>query len=129
MTLWGTALLVAAGSAFGGMARHAVSTVVARVTGEFPWGTLVVNTTGSFLIGILSAWGFHAQWFAAQPQVWLLAGVGFLGSYTTVSSFSLQTLELLHARRYAHAVGNVLLSLGLCLAAVTAGAALMGAWS
>ncbi|MDF2095209.1 fluoride efflux transporter CrcB [Aquibaculum arenosum] len=129
MSLWGAALLVAAGSACGGLARHAVSSLVGRLAAGFPWGTLAVNVSGSFLIGILAVWGVQAQWFAAQPQVWLLAGVGFLGSYTTVSSFSLQTLELLQARRYAQAAGNLLLSLGLCLAAVSAGAALMGAGS
>jgi len=108
---------VAVGSALGGVARFFVSGVVARAVGEtFPWGTMVVNATGSVAIGVLAA--------LAEPHVlpsgagtWSLAVTGFLGSYTTVSSFSLQTLALAREGQWGRAGGNVVLSLLLCLPA------------
>ena len=113
--------LVAAGSAVGGMARFFVSGAVARAVGEiFPWGTMVVNVTGAFSVGFLAMLArSHAPF--ADPELWLLAVTGFLGSYTTVSSFSLQTLAFLRAGDRRRAVVNVVLSLGLCLSAVAAG--------
>lgn len=113
--------LVAAGSAFGGMARYFVSGLVARLIGEtFPWGTLVVNVTGAFSIGIL-AWLSGNGHFANLPEAWPVAVTGFLGSYTTVSSFSLQTLALARDGEWMRAGGNVFLSLVLCLAAAGGG--------
>lgn len=113
--------LVAAGSAFGGMARFFVSGLVARAIGEtFPWGTLVVNVTGAFSIGVLAWLADHGH-LAHWPQAWPLAVTGFLGSYTTVSSFSLQTLALARDGEGRRAVANIALSLSLCLAAVTLG--------
>ena len=120
-------LWVALGSAVGGVARFLVSGLVARAIGEtFPWGTMTVNMTGAFAIGLL--------WVAAQslalfdrPEVWPLAVTGFLGSYTTVSSFSLQTLALVRDGQIGRASVNVLLTVGLCLAAVAIGA-LVAPW-
>ena len=113
--------LVAAGSALGGMARFFVSGLVARAIGEtFPWGTLVVNVTGAFTIGTL-AWLADNDQLASWPQAWPLAVTGFLGSYTTVSSFSLQTLALARDGEWRRAVTNIVLSIALCLAAVTLG--------
>lgn len=113
--------LVAVGSAFGGVVRFVVSGLVARAVGEtFPWGTLVVNVTGSFSIGVL-AQIHEIILFSTLPELWPLAVVGFLGSYTTVSSFSLQTLALARDRQWPKAATNVVLSLGLCLAAVALG--------
>jgi fluoride exporter len=114
-------LLVALGSALGGLARHFVSGLVGRRIGEtFPWGTLVVNVSGAFAIGILAAAATREVIFQA-PEPWLFAVVGLLGSYTTVSSFSLQTLALLRDGQRLRAAANVALSLGLCLAAVALG--------
>jgi CrcB protein len=113
------------GSVLGGIARYVVSAIVARHFGEtFPWGTLLINVTGAFLIGILGARATHDVSLLAQPAPWLFAVTGFLGCYTTVSSFSLQTLILAHDGRLRGALGNVVFSVGLCLAAVTAGFAL-----
>lgn len=110
---------VSVGGALGGIARYWLSTVVARRFGAaFPWGTLVVNVSGALLIGVIAAVlqdRAHAVWFWAV--------YGFLGSYTTVSSFSLQTLELLHTGAPGRALGNVVLSLVCCL-----GAAACGLW-
>ena len=115
-------ICLVAGSAIGGLARYVVSGLVARRFGEaFPWGTLLINVTGAFLIGILGARGTHDASMLAQPAPWLFAVTGFLGCYTTVSSFSLQTLILAHDGRLRGAIGNTVFSVGLCLAAVTAG--------
>jgi fluoride exporter len=123
-------VLVALGSALGGLARYFVSGFVGRRIGEtFPWGTLAVNVSGAFAIGVLAAAAGREVIFDA-PEPWLFAVVGLLGSYTTVSSFSLQTLALLRDGQRLHAAANVALSLGLCLAAVAlgfaAGAAALG---
>jgi fluoride exporter len=112
---------VALGSALGGTARFFLSGFVGRRIGEtFPWGTMVVNVTGAFAIGVIAA---AASGHAAfqLPASWQFVVVGILGSYTTVSSFSHQTLALARDGEFLRASGNVLLSLALCLAAVTLG--------
>lgn len=119
LTLIGLAW-VALGSALGGTARFFVSGLIGRRVGEtFPWGTMVVNVTGAFAIGIFAAAAIRHVSFH-MPDSWQFAVVGILGSYTTVSSFSLQTLALARDGEYARAGGNVLLSLvvGLCAVAL-----------
>ena len=120
MSLTATGLLaVAAGGALGGMARAAVSGAVARGLGErFPWGTLTVNLTGSFLIGLLAG---AMSGGAEAATLWALLATGLLGSYTTVSSFSLQTLALMQAGDWPRAGANVAVSLGGCIGAAAAG--------
>jgi CrcB protein len=117
---WLAALIwVAIGSAFGGAARYFVSGLVGRAIGEtFPWGTMAVNVSGAFVIGTVAA---AAQGMLASDPAWQFAVVGFLGSYTTVSSFSLQTLALARDGETLRAGANVALSLLLCLSAVTLG--------
>ncbi len=118
----GGLICLVAGSVLGGIARYFVSGVVARRFGEtFPWGTLLINVTGAFLIGIFGARATHDVSLLAQPEPWLVAVTGFLGCYTTVSSFSLQTLILAHDGKLRGALANVAFSVGLCLAAVSAG--------
>jgi CrcB protein len=112
---------VALGSVFGGIARFWLSGFVARRVGEtFPWGTMVINVSGAFVIGVLAA-SAADQGVFAEVRPWQFAVTGFLGCYTTVSSFSLQTLALARDGEMARASGNLLLSLILCLAAVAAG--------
>lgn len=116
-------LIVAAAGVLGGIARFWVSGLVARRIGErFPWGTLAVNTTGAAGIGMLAAllpaFGAGGDGVLA---LWLALAVGVLGSYTTVSSFSLQTLALIRESALLRALLNIVGSLGLCLAATTAG--------
>jgi CrcB protein len=114
-------LWVAIGSLFGGTSRYFVSGFAARRFGEiFPWGTVIVNVSGAFAIGVIAAAG-NAQFLFHVQALWQLAVVGFLGSYTTVSSFSLQTLNLLRDGETFLAGTNVLLSLALCLFAVATG--------
>ena len=120
-------LSVALGSVLGGMARYFISGFVARWVGEtFPWGTLIVNVSGAFAIGIFGALAQDDNSVFASPDPWLFAVTGFLGCYTTVSSFSLQTLTLARESERGRAAGYVALSVGLCLGAVAAGFALGG---
>ncbi len=111
--------LVALGGALGSMARFWVSGVVARRHGDaFPLGTLVVNVTGAAAIGAISALLMEPGTLSVERiTLWSGLVIGILGSYTTVSSFSLQTLALARSGEGRRAAGNVILSLGLCLAA------------
>jgi CrcB protein len=115
-------LWVALGSVFGGMVRFLISGAVARRVGEtFPWGTIIVNVSGALAIGVLGGLASTGQGIFATPNPWLFAVTGFLGCYTTVSSFSLQTLSLARNGEMKRAAGNALLSVLLCLAAVALG--------
>jgi fluoride exporter len=117
-------LLVAFGGAVGSVARYWISGLVASRLGKlFPWNTLVVNVTGSFIIGVIAVLAgsegrLHPQARAVAIQ---LIMIGLCGGYTTFSSFSLQTLNLLHEGQWFYAVGNVLLSVLLCMTGVWLG--------
>ena len=118
-------LYVALGGAFGSVARFWLSGMVARHFGEtFPWGTLIVNVTGSFIIGFFAALTSpDGRWFVGPGfRNFFMAGV--LGGYTTFSSFSLQTLSLAENGEYGRATGNALASMTGCLLAVWLGHAL-----
>ncbi len=122
MKLLITYFWIANGSALGGIARFWCSGVAARMVGEtFPWGTLIVNVVGSFIIGFAAtSMGPDGRMFVGTtPRQFVM--VGFCGGYTTFSSFSLQTLNLLNDGEWFYAVGNIGLSVGLCLIAVWAG--------
>ena len=113
---------IAVGSALGGIARFFVSGVTAQLIGEtFPWGTLIVNVTGSFIIG------FFATLTGPDGRVFVgttgrqFVMIGICGGYTTFSSFSLQTLNLMNDGEWFYVGGNVVGSVVLCLAAVWAG--------
>ena len=106
----------------GGVARYACSRAVALRFGEtFPWGTLLVNVTGSFVIGIIAALVGPDSRYVVSPNMRSFLMVGICGGYTTFSSFSLQTLELIRNRDFGEALGNVLLSVAACMAAVALG--------
>ena len=117
-------LWVALGGALGSVSRFWLNGLVAvRVGATFPWGTLAVNVSGSFIIGILGALTIsegrmdpQARQFATQFLM-----IGVCGGYTTFSSFSLQTLKLMQEREWLYAGGNILLSVVLCLVAVWLG--------
>jgi len=107
-------LLVALGSALGGVLRFWLAELVGGKLGAVHLGTVFVNVTGSFVIGFIAALG-------PMPFTRQLFMIGVLGGYTTFSSFSLQTLELAHEGRWATAGANVVLSVVLSLAAVWLG--------
>ena len=126
-----TFLAVLVGSALGGMARFWLAAAVARRLGErFPWGTLAVNASGALAIGVFAAVllpaadGTVVAAGSSSPGgllAWHLAGLGFLGSYTTVSTFALQSLLLGTEGRWCAAVAYVLVSSLACLLAVALG--------
>ena len=116
---------IAIGSALGGIARYWCSGVAARLIGEtFPWGTLIVNVVGSFIIGIFAILTGPEGRFMVPSVARQFVMIGLLGGYTTFSSFSLQTLNLATDREYLYAGLNVLFSVALCLLAVWLGSIL-----
>jgi CrcB protein len=115
-------LWIGLGSALGGMARHWCSTFFAgRFSDTFPWGTVFVNVTGSFVIGFVSSLAAPEGRFDIPPTARLFLTVGLCGGYTTFSAFSQQTLVLLRNGETAAAGLNIGLSLVLCLVAVWLG--------
>ncbi len=116
---------IAIGSALGGMARYWFSGVAARLWGEtFPWGTLLINVLGSFVIGFFGTLtGPDGRIFVGSTARQFVM-VGICGGYTTFSSFSLQTLNLLNDGEWLSAGWYVGASVALCLIAVWAGFAL-----
>ena len=113
-------VLVAMGGFAGATARYGVELALPTV---FPWGTLAVNVVGSFVLGILF---YEAQLLGRlSPKMRLLAGTGFLSSFTTYSTFAVETVSL--SPRVA--VLNVAANYGLGLLAVVAGRALVWRWA
>lgn len=115
-------LLIALGSAIGGVARYWCSGLVAQRVGEvFPWGTFAVNVIGCFLIGIMGAMSEpDGRWYV-DPGARQFLMIGVLGGFTTFSSFSLQTLNLLRDGEWLYAAANVAASVAACLLAVWLG--------
>ena len=114
--------LIAAGGALGSIARFFLSGVVANQFGAtFPWGTIIVNVTGSFVIGFYATLtGPEGRWFVSgNSRQFFMTGI--CGGYTTFSSFSLQTLNLADDGEWFRAGANVMLSVISCLVAVWLG--------
>ncbi len=118
---------VALGGALGTTARYWLSGVVARSFGEtFPWGTLIINVTGSFVIGFFGALtGPDGRLFVGSTARQFVM-IGMCGGYTTFSSFSLQTLNLMNDGEWFRAGANIGMSVVLCMIAVWAGVILAG---
>lgn len=117
-----TYLWIALGSALGGMARYGCSGFVAVRFGEtFPWGTVVVNVAGSFVIGLVATLTAPDGRLLVPSEARQFVMIGVLGGFTTFSSFSLQTLALVQDSEWLYAGTNVVLSVALCLVAVWLG--------
>jgi protein CrcB len=117
-----TYLWIGLGGALGSISRAWLSVAVARITGpQFPWGTILINITGSFIIGFFGTLTVTNGRFSVPPDARAFVMIGICGGLTTFSSFSLQTLELSRDGRVVQALGNVALSVVLCLLAVAAG--------
>ena len=120
--LFKTYLCIGLGGAFGSMARFWLSLLVdGRVPSKFPWGTFLVNIIGSFAIGALAAVADQPGRFSLSPAMKQLLMVGICGGFTTFSSFSIRTLELLRGGQPLYAAANVVGSVLLCLLAVWGG--------
>lgn len=118
-----TLLFIALGGAFGAVMRYGASLGVYAVLGRgFPWGTLFVNVTGSLLMGLLSI--LMLERYNIGPEWRAAVLVGVLGSFTTFSTFSIETLNLLEQGDMLRAAGNILFSVTVCLVAVWFGVAL-----
>jgi CrcB protein len=115
-------LWIALGSALGGAMRHWLSGAVAAVLGDgFPWGTLAVNVSGSFVIGCVAGATEASGGRFLSPDARLFLTAGLCGGYTTFSGFSLQTLELARGGDMLGAGLNIALSTALCIAAAWLG--------
>ncbi len=116
-----TILFIAAGGAVGAVMRFLTQATVYELVGRtFPYGTLTVNVVGSFLMGLLSI--FLVEKFNLGAEWHLAILVGVLGSFTTFSTFSIETLVLFEQGDMLKAMTNILLSVVLCVGAVWAGA-------
>ena len=117
MSVW-----VAAGSAIGGVFRYWCSGFIAERIGEtFPWGTLFVNVLGSLLIGLFATVTAPDGRVFVGPGVRMFFMMGVFGGFTTFSSFSLQTLNLIQDGEWLFAAGNIVGSVVLCLIGVWIG--------
>jgi CrcB protein len=103
-------LLIALGGAAGTLARYGTSSGLIRVTERygFPFGTLAVNLIGCFVIGYLN--GLFYERLNIRPEYRLMLVVGFLGGYTTFSSFAWESASLLRDKQYGPALANLLVS-------------------
>lgn len=117
-----TGLAVMAGGALGSLLRYMASLAIAeRWGGTFPWGTLAVNVAGSFGIGMFAGLTAVEGLLLVPPTVRVFVMVGIFGGFTTFSSFSLQTLNLVQDGEWLGAGGNIIFSVVLCLVAVWLG--------
>ncbi|MGM0575597.1 MAG: fluoride efflux transporter CrcB [Myxococcota bacterium] len=120
-------LLIAAGGALGALGRFGAGWVVQRLLGYgFPWGTFAVNVVGCLLLGLVLELAHHGSPVSREAQVFL--AVGFLGAFTTFSTFGYETVRLLEDGRAAVALANAGGSVVVGLLACWAGIALARTW-
>jgi fluoride exporter len=116
---------VAVGSALGGVSRFWISNIVTRrweAAQKFPWDIIIINISGSFVIGILAALTMSTgRLNTSRSFVLQFFMVGICGGYTTFSSFSLHTLRLARDGEWLWAGGNIIISVVACLIAVWLG--------
>lgn len=113
-------ILVGLGGFVGANARYLISTFAAKhLDPALPWGTLIVNVTGSFAIGFFLVW--TTERILADPGYRLLVAVGFCGAYTTFSSYAFETVRLMEQGHYLSAAGNFLTNNLLAILGVLAG--------
>ncbi len=121
----GTVGWVALGGAFGAVARFLISLWAIRRFGDaFPYGTLIVNVVGSFVLGVVA--GLVARQAGVPDALRALLAVGFLGAFTTFSTFAVDTLTLATRSSFSGAVTNVMVNNGLALLAAFAGLRVAG---
>ncbi len=118
-----TYLWIALGAVLGASARYFLSGYIARnFSATFPYGTLVINITGSMLLGFFLIW--TDERVLVDPRWRLFMAVGFCGSYTTFSSYAFESVAFMEQGQWLAMGGNVVANNLLCLGSVIAGAAL-----
>jgi len=116
-------LWISVGAIVGANLRYFVAQQVAKwIPSGFPWGTLAINITGSFILGFFLVW--TTERVIADPRWRLMIAVGFCGGYTTFSSYAFETFVLAEQRQWLPAIWNVAGSNLLSLAGVVLGAVL-----
>jgi len=114
-------ILIFLGCGVGGLSRYWISNGIHLLLGQrFPYGTLIVNVTGSFLMGLLFILILE-RFYTIAPQLRAFLLIGLLGGYTTFSSFSLETMNLFLQGEILKMILNIVLSILLCLLATGAG--------
>ena len=116
-----TCLIVALGGAIGTFGRYALALLAVPISRHLPWGTILINVAGSLVIGFFGTLTLAHGRFPVSENLRLFVMVGVCGGFTTFSSFSLQTLDLLRAGAVTRAFTNVGVSVVLCLCAVAVG--------
>ncbi len=114
-------LWVTIGSAIGGLLRYVLTRLTLSLSTGFPYGTILINILGCFVIGFFGTLTVQTGKYAVSENTRLFIMVGLCGGFTTFSSFSLQTLDLLRSGMWARALANVVLSVVLCFFSVAAG--------
>jgi CrcB protein len=117
-------LWVMIGSALGGLLRYAISRWTMHLSPtstSFPYGTVFINVLGSFVIGYFGTLTLQTGKYPASDNLRLFVMVGVCGGFTTFSSFSLQTFEMMRGGAWGRALANVILSVVLCVVAVAVG--------
>ncbi len=117
-----TYLWIALGAVVGASARYLLSSYVAKsFSSTFPYGTLIINITGSLLLGFFLIWA--EERVLVDPRWRLLVAIGFCGSYTTFSSYAFESFAFLEQGQWLAMAANVVANNALCLGSVIAGAA------
>jgi CrcB protein len=101
--------------------RYALTRLTLTVSMGFPYGTVLINILGSFVIGYFGTLTLQSGKYPASDNLRLFVMVGVCGGFTTFSSFSLQTFDLMRTGAWGRALANVVCSVVLCIAAVAAG--------
>jgi CrcB protein len=118
-------LAVAIGGAVGSIARFWLTGIMLDLTGpRFPWGTLLINVLGSFVIGLVAGVSLTPERITLHPDLRIFLMTGFCGGFTTFSAFSLQTLDLIASGEVVPALGYAVSSVVVCVAVTWAGWAL-----
>lgn len=113
-------LLIFLAGGLGSLSRYGLGALVRLMyRGDFPMSTLVVNALGCFLFGLVQGWAEHREWLS--PQQSLILCVGFLGAFTTFSTFAYESQAMLREARWLHLFGNLLLQNVLGIAFVYLG--------
>lgn len=118
-----TIMLIGIGGFIGANARYWLSLWTAETLGtRFPWGTLIINVSGSFILAVFVAYAFNHV--ALDPRIRLFLAVGFCGAYTTFSTYAVDSVALIQAGDWMAGLGNILVTNLTCIASVVVGLAL-----